>query len=269
MKADAMKDNAETQSRPNLSNNRLSIMLLAVFVAIVAYLLIKPGLGPDWQRPGTAVMQSLAIAGTLLLLVPFMFSLGKRGGISAVPNRLFILHVATSILGVLLVTIHASASFNGPPVTLVAALALLIVTGAVGRLYANRLFAASFAMKPTAFTAYDKTNKAALKTLIDEKIQLLRRIDPAANEAVFSIMLVHWARHPVLSFSYERLASREAQLVQNRQSLPRFGSWWRPLHLLLAWVFLAGMIIHIIVVTFFAGYAADGGDIYWWHVTAW
>jgi hypothetical protein len=29
------------------------------------------------------------------------------------------------------------------------------------------------------------------------------------------------------------------------------------------------MIIHIIVVTFFAGYVADGGEIYWWHVTAW
>ena len=269
MKADSMKDNADSVSRPDLSNHRLRIMLLALVAAIIAYLLIKPGLGPDWQRPGTAIMQSLAIAGTLLLLVPFVFSLGKRGGMSAVPNRLFILHVAASILGVLLVTIHASASFNGPPVTLVAALALLIVTGAVGRLYANRLFAASFAMKPTAFTAYDKTTKAALKTLIDEKIQLLRRIDPAANEGVFSITLVHWVRHPVLSFSYVRLASREAQLVQNRQSLPRFGSWWRPLHLLLAWVFLAGMIIHIIVVTFFAGYVADGGDIYWWHVTAW
>ena len=269
MKADAMKHNADSLSRPDLSNHRLRIMLLALAAAIAVYLMIKPGLGPDWQRPGTAIMQSLAIAGTLLLLVPFVFSLGKRGGISPVPNQLFILHVAASILGALLVTIHASASFNGPPVTLVAALALLIVTGAVGRLCANRLFAASFAMKPAAFTAYDKTTKAALKTLIDEKIQLLRRIDPAANEGVFSITLLHWVRHPVLSFSYVRLASREAQLVQNRQSLPRFGSWWRPLHLLLAWLFLAGMIIHIIVVTFFAGYAADGGDIYWWHVTAW
>ena len=162
MKADAMNNNADNLSRPDLSNHRLRIMLLVLVMAIVVYLLIKPGLGPDWQRPGTAVMQSLAIAGTLLLLVPFLFSLGKRGGISAVPNRLFVLHVAASILGVLLVTTHASASFNGPPVTLVAALALLIVTGAVGRLYASRVFAASFAMKPTAFTAYNKTTKATL-----------------------------------------------------------------------------------------------------------
>ena len=79
MKADAMEDNADTQSHPNPSNHWLSNKLLALVVAIVAYLLIKPGLGPDWQRPSTAVMQSLAFAGTLLLLVPFLFSLGKRG----------------------------------------------------------------------------------------------------------------------------------------------------------------------------------------------
>ena len=62
MKAEAMKHNADSLSRPDLSNHRLRIMLLALVAAIVAYLLIKPGLGPDWQRPGTAIMQSLAIA---------------------------------------------------------------------------------------------------------------------------------------------------------------------------------------------------------------
>jgi len=69
--------------------------------------------------------------------------------------------------------------------------------------------------------------------------------------------------------AYARLAHRESMLVETRQSLPRSGAYWRPLHLLLAWLFLAGMIIHIIVVTFFAGYTADGGEIYWWHITAW
>jgi hypothetical protein len=30
-----------------------------------------------------------------------------------------------------------------------------------------------------------------------------------------------------------------------------------------------GLITHVIVVLFFAGYVADGRDIYWWHFTAW
>ena len=47
----------------------------------------------------TALMQSIAIGGALLLLVPFLFSIGKRGGFSAVPNKLFILHVGASVCG--------------------------------------------------------------------------------------------------------------------------------------------------------------------------
>jgi hypothetical protein len=44
---------------------------------------------------------------------------------------------------------------------------------------------------------------------------------------------------------------------------------WRLVHRLLAWGFLAGLIMHILLVLFFAGYVADGGEIYWWHITDW
>ena len=269
MKADKMKDDAASLHRPDLSNQKLRIMLLAFIVSMVLFVLIKPYLGPDWQRPGTALMQSIAIGGALLLLVPFLFSIGKRGGFSAVPNKLFILHVGASICGGFMVACHAIASFDGPPLILLAAFVLLIITGTFGRVYANRVFAASFAMKPAPFGAHDDGTKAALKNLIEAKVAVLARLDPAAKEAVFSVTLGHWLRRPFLSLAYARLARRETMLVKTRQSLPRPGAYWRPLHLLLAWLFLAGMIIHIIVVTFFAGYVADGGEIYWWHVTAW
>jgi len=167
------------------------------------------------------------------------------------------------------VACHAIASFDGPPLMMLAALVLLMITGAFGRVYANRVFAASFAMKPAPFGAHDDGTKAALKNLIEAKVAVLARLDPAAKEAVFSVTLGHWLRRPFLSLAYARLARRETMLVKTRQSLPRLGAYWRPLHLLLAWLFLAGMIIHIIVVTFFAGYVADGSEIYWWHVTAW
>ena len=85
MKADSMKGNAENLSRPDLPNYRLSIMLLVLVGGTVAYLLIKPSLGSDRQRPCTAIMQSLAIAGTLQLSAPFEFTVGKRGGMGAMP----------------------------------------------------------------------------------------------------------------------------------------------------------------------------------------
>ena len=55
----------------------------------------------------------------------------------------------------------------------------------------------------------------------------------------------------------------------SRRTVGALQAWWRPLHLLLAAAFVAGVIIHIVMVTFFAGYVADGGPVTWWHVTAW
>ena len=46
-------------------------------------------------------------------------------------------------------------------------------------------------------------------------------------------------------------------------------AYWRALHLALAGLFVIGLFIHVIPVTFFAGYVADGGEIYWWHLTKW
>jgi len=264
-----MKQPAPHAERPDLSNRKLRFGLLLLSIGLGLYLVAKPYLGADWHRPGSALLQSMAIIGALLLLAPFLFSLGKRGGMSAVPNRLFILHVGASLAGVAFVAPHALAHFDGPPLWLVAALVIVIATGVVGRVFAATLFAASFAMKPAAFASHDAEKKAALQDLINAKRDVLSRLDPLANEALFSVTLAHWFRHPVHAFHYARLASREAQLVQNRQSLSRLASYWRPLHMLVAWLFLAGLIIHIIVVTFFAGYVAEGREIYWWHITAW
>ena len=144
-------------------------MLLAFIVSMVLFVLIKPYLGPDWQRPGTALMQSIAIGGALLLLVPFLFLLAS-GGFSAVPNKLFILHVGASVCGGFMVACHAIASFDGPPLIMLAALVLLMITGTFGRVYANRIFAASFAMKPHLLAHMMTAPRAALKNLIEAKV---------------------------------------------------------------------------------------------------
>ena len=39
--------------------------------------------------------------------------------------------------------------------------------------------------------------------------------------------------------------------------------------MLAALAFYLGLVAHIIVMLFFAGYAAQGGAIEWWHITAW
>ncbi|MEK9848973.1 MAG: hypothetical protein VW665_00505 [Candidatus Puniceispirillum sp.] len=258
-----------TVSRPDLSNRVLRLSAAGLGVATLIYAGIKPSLGSMWQQPGSPLMQSFAIIGSLFLLVPYLFSLGKRGGYSRVPNRLFMLHVGASVIGIGFVVPHGLAYFDGPPLLMLGGLMVLVITGLAGRIYASKLFAAVFGQKPKPFALPDPETKEKLRAIIAQKITLLASLDKDADEALFSVTLAHLLRQPRLSLAYLRLARIEASLIQTRQSVPFIAAYWRPLHILVAWLFLAGLIIHIIVVTFFAGYVAEGRPIYWWHITQW
>ena len=256
-------------TRPDLSNRALRSGLIGLALILGGFIILQPSLGPAWQKPGSPILQSMAIIGSVLLLVPFIFSIGKRAGYTQIPNRLFILHVRASLIGIGFIALHALAHFNGPPLMMLGGLLLLVITGAIGRTYAASIFATSFGTKPKPFRPHDAALKSTLGQIIKDKKLLLEHLDPDASEALFSVTLWHLLRRPRNSISYIWLAHREATLIGNRQSLPWISTIWRPLHILLAWLFLAGMITHIIVVTFFAGYAADYGPVHWWHITAW
>jgi cytochrome b561 len=149
------------------------------------------------------------------------------------------------------------------------ALAGLVVLGVVARVRVSREMARTFGAKQPHFPAPDEAARARLRELIAAKRQLLAQLDPAANEGTFSVNLPHFLRTPRLALAYRRLAAEEARLLGTRAAVSRAQGLWRPLHLLLAWLFVAGIAIHVVTVTFFAGYVADGGPVTWWHVTAW
>src|SRR5690606_10610548 len=79
----------------------------------------------------------------------------------------------------------------------------------------------------------------------------------------------HALQHPWLTWRYARLAGAEARLVGARRAAGVALSLWRRVHLAVAFLFLCGMALHIVLVTFFAGYVAKGRAIYWWHLAAW
>jgi len=255
--------------RPDLADRRLLIWVAALALAILGYLAAKPFLPAPWQRPGTDILQPVAALGAVLLLAPFLFSLGKRGGHSQIPNRLFILHVGASLLGMFLVSLHAAAAFTGPPLVLIACLALLVLTGVVARVHVSSRMASTFGRKSAPFQAGDPDLKTKLRALIDKKTALLARLDPQASEALFSPTLRHFLTAPLKSLAYARLVREEARLIGARRSVSRLQAWWRPVHMALAWLFLVGLVLHVVLVTLFAGYVADGRDIYWWHLAAW
>ena len=105
--------------------------------------------------------------------------------------------------------------------------------------------------------------------LIQEKESLLSRLEPGANEGTFSPRLKHWFSRPGLTLAYARLIGRENKLMGMRAGVSPAQAYWRLIHIALAFVFILGMLGHIVTVTFFAGYVSGGGDIYWWHLTRW
>ena len=141
--------------------------------------------------------------------------------------------------------------------------------GLWARLRGARRLAAVFASKTQVFAEPDAAARERLRRLIEEKKVLLKDLEPGASEGTFSVTLHHVLRRPGLSRAYLRLAREESRLLGTRAAVGAAQAWWRPLHIALAWLFALGVLIHVLTVTFFAGYVAGGRPITWWHFASW
>jgi hypothetical protein len=222
----------QNKNRPDLSERNI-VLLLVVVIAAAAAILPRSG----WPAPGSVSGQLFAAAGALLLLAPLLFLVMKRSGLAASPPTWFIAHVLATMLGGTLIFVHVAAGdWLTPPGLVLLLLALLILQGSLLRVIFS---------------------------------SLLRTLDPAGEEALFSPALQHWLRRPLSSLRYQLLAEREARMVGARSSAGKELGWSRRIHMLFALGFYLGLLAHVIVVLFFAGYAAGGEPIDWWHITAW
>jgi hypothetical protein len=254
-------------NRPDLSER--SILLLLAGVILVATLTLAwPGL----PAPGSALGQSSAALGALLLLTPFLFLLMKRSGRADSPPSWFIAHVLATSFGSCLIFIHvANGNWLSLPGIVLMLMVFLILQGSLLRVVLSRGFSLLFARSsaPMGFAAPAGLDKLALQGVIDAKTSLLGKLDSSANEALFSPALKHWFKQPLNSCRYQLLAEREARMVGARGAVAVELRWARRIHMLAALGFYLGLIAHVIVMLFFAGYAAGGGEIDWWYITAW
>jgi hypothetical protein len=176
------------------------------------------------------------------------------------------------LLGGGLIFIHvASGNWFTPPGLVLLLLVFLILQGSLLRAVFSRDFSLLFARSSAArgFTSPESLNKSELRHIIDEKTRLLSAFAPNEDEALFSPNLKHWLRAPLASFKYQRLAAREAALVGARNSAGVKLSWSRRIHMVAGLLFYLGLLSHIVVMLFFAGYAAQGEAIDWWYITDW
>lgn len=256
--------------RPDLADRTLIWLLTgAAVLLILHFLVLRPGLPIAWRTPGSAELYLTGLAGAALLLVSVAFVLVKRTGRGGPAPAWFIAHVVCSTLGTVLVVIHSAGYLRRAPALLFLVLLALILLGVRARLRLSRRMASTFASKQRAFFRVVPVDRARIARVIEGKRALLTSLDSNAREATFSPTLVHWLRAPRITWRYARLASEESRLIGARASVGTEQAWWRPLHLALAAVFIFGLLLHVIIVTFFAGYAAHGGPITWWYVTDW
>lgn len=252
-----------------LTNAALAALVGATLVAILAWFVLRWALAAAWRTPGSPPLYLCGVAGALLLLVPAAFAIAKRGGRSRHPVAWFNAHVVCACLGSVLIAVHSAGHLGRAPALLLAALVALAALGVWARLRAARLLAATFGAKVAAFPPPDAAARARLARLIERKRALLPALAPQAEEGTFSVTLPLLVRHPGAALAYRALEREEAHLLGTRRAVPPAQAWWRALHIALAWAFVLGVAVHVVTVTFFAGYVADYGPIGWWHVTAW
>jgi hypothetical protein len=255
--------------RKDFSDARLLQMMAAVVMAIAAWFAVRHWLPEAWHVPGSPELYLTGVAGAILLLVPAAFALAKRGGRSRDPIGWFNAHLVCSSLGAVLIAIHSGGFLRRPPALLLLAILALAALGVWARVRGARRMAATFASQAPAFCVPDRATRERLQAVLGAKRRLLGELDPAAREGLFSVTLPHLVRRPRLAIAYQQLAREETRLLGTRRAAGLAQGWWRPLHLALAWIFVAGVLIHVITVTFFAGYVAGGGEITWWHLAAW
>ncbi len=241
------------------------MIVVAIVLILVLYLYGQ-------QPPGSPLAQWSAAIGAVLLLSPMLFSIFKRGGFSDSPPFWFITHVLCASLGICMVLIHvAGGNWFSPPGLVLFLLLFLLIQGVLLRTVISRKFSYLFARNSGSrgFVIPDALDKAMLSTTIASKIECLALLDENASEALFSPTPRHWLTHPWLSYRYQSLVNTEAGIVGARQAAGPLLAWSRRIHMIAAILFYAGLLTHIIIVLFFAGYAAGSEEIDWWYITDW
>lgn len=261
---------APAEQARDLSNAELTPWLWVAFIGTCVAMLVTGLLRvfyPEDVRPGSGYLHLTAVAGSLLLVGAWWSALAKRRGGHA--KRGLRTHVILTAIGMTLVGAHTTAAFGEAPVWLIVLLVLLILQGTWARTAGARALASSFGAKPTLLAGATETTRNQLRELLSQKHTVLAELDAEADEATFVLSAGDWLRAPSAAWRYQRLVSRERAVIGAGDAFGLAQRVGRRLHQWLAWLFVVGLLVHVVLATFFAGYVAEGGEIYWWHITAW
>lgn len=259
---------AEPQ-RADLSNRAILLLAAGALLLCGLFLALRNLVPVDWSRPELPLRYLAGVAGAVLLTGPYVFALGKRSGALSSPPRSFVIHALSGYSALVLLVIHSGGHFDQAPALLLLLALFLVLQGSWARVVMSRGLSSLFGSAHRAFVHDLPVDRSLLAELIADKVRLLETLDPAASEALFSPTLRHWLRAPLATLRYTRLGRHERRIVNAHRPLAPAQRYWRVAHIAAACILLAGMILHVVLVLFFAGYVAGGEPVPWWHVANW
>ncbi|MFQ6021877.1 MAG: hypothetical protein ACE5NW_04080 [Acidiferrobacterales bacterium] len=258
-------------------SRRLALFALGLATLCVVYLLAGPRWLPWDLRPGAPFAHVLGVIAGLLLLASLSYLPVRRSDTSnwAKP-RAQLLHSIVGTIGTALAIVHSGASLREWSALVLLAIVALLVTGLYGRVISPLRVGNTFGRAAVPYAPVVRETHAStyLAELVETKRRLLLTLEPDAKEAEFVLRMHHWVRRPRLASRYHRLARAERRQLagvaaSGTHQIGLMERLWRGLHLVFAVLFVVGLLAHVITTVFFAGYVADGREIYWWHLTQW
>ena len=255
----------ENVGREYLGNRLLFGLIITALAFLVVYFSLFTLLPTAWKTPGSLPLYVVGIVGTLLLLVSILFVWAKRTGYVGLPPAWFLAHVVSAILGMVMVAVHSAGTLTQPPALIFIPLIGLSLVGVLARVMVSDQMSSTFGSRYQNFGNMDENRRILLQQIISRKKVLLLQIDPYASEGTFSLQLLHWCLKPWLALSYARLERKENRFIGARRALPLMQAYWRWVHIVLALVFVIGLVSHVFTVTFLAEYIAEGQEIIWPH----
>ncbi len=251
----------------SIHDRLLAYLIFFAFFSLFIYFSLLHLLSSPWHMPGSSVLYIFGVVGSLFLSVSIVFLFLKRAHVSKKPVFWFNCHVVTAIIGSVLVTIHSSGKMGYAPALLLVALLGLTLLGIFARFYISKRNAEIFASKVQIFQTLNRDDKGKVEQIIQRKEELLFSIEPETKEGTFSLSLKHWCKYPIFSIRFYNLVCKENSYIRKKFEHGFLIRFWRSIHISLSIIFFLGLVAHIIVVTFFAGYVSDGTDIYWWYIS--
>ncbi len=259
------------------ANRFLAFFTLGLIALCAVYLLG----GSEWfsvdLRAGSPLGQSMGIIAGLILLGTLFYVRVRRSDDAQM--RKFTAqswHAVIGTLGTTLAILHSHASLREWSTLVLLAIIGLLATGFYGRVIAPLRVGAAFGRSAVPYlnTAQPDPISNEISELIRRKQALLKTFAGDNRESGFVLRWRHWFEHPRAALDYHRLTVKERRLLARHPlsvstEIPLLERLWRHSHLILAGLFIVGLFAHVITTVFFAGYVADGREIYWWHLTKW